>query len=780
MPLSSDLISQFVKATKDTSTEKVEKTVYGTVVEYDGGKYVRLDGSEFLTPISSTTNAENEDRVIVAIKNHNAVVTGNVTSPSPTTSELQGVDSKVDNIGTKISEFEIVIAGKVDTQELNAANARIDELQTDNVTIKKTLNANAASIEYLEASEVTIKGTLDAHAGYFEELAAVDVEITGRLDAADANIDSIQADNVIIREELNAQKANIDTLNANNVEINRQLTAQDADIADLEAKKLSAEEAALKYANIDFSNIGKAAMEYFYANSGLIRDVIIDNGSITGNLVGVTIKGDIIEGGTVIADKLVIQGEDGLYYKLNTNGVTTSTEQTEYNSLNGSIITANTITAEKINVSDLVAFDATIGGFRITEHSIYSEVKSSVDNTTRGIYMDDDGQMAFGDERNFVKFFKDTDGTYKLEITAAVIKFGSNNKNLEEALESLDGLDGLEIGGRNLLQYTNVSEHFDEWIPWTEFTVLDVGEDGYLKITPDDTITSTGAYPRHSAKLEAGVEYTLSFMAYADSNVELNYLHLMDSEGNVQLDSIIPITTTPAKYTHTFTVDNAHDQASVMIAYQYSAGATVPIYIRDLQLEKGTVATDWMEAPEDTEQSIDDAMDVANSNANRINDVQLDIDSINATISSLVTGANGESLMTQTETGWTFNIAAIQKTLSDATSDIGDLSSDLAYMTGALDTLNNSVDSLGEYTDYIQFGTDNGQPCIILGEIDSAFKVLITNTDIRFVEGTSVPAYINNQSLYVEKAVISDELKQGGFTWIARENGNYGLLWKGE
>ena len=779
MPLSSDLISQFVKATKDTSTTKSEQTLYGTIVDYNGEKYVRLDGSEFLTPVSSTTNADNDDRVTVTIKNHSAIVTGNLTSPSPTTSELQGVDNKVDSIGSKISDFEIVIAGKVDTQELNAANARIDELQSDNVTIHKTLNANAASIKYLEASEVTINGTLDAHAGYFEELAAVDVEITGRLDAVDANIDSIQADNVVIREELNAQKANINTLNANNVEINRQLTAQDADIADLEAKKLSVESADLKYANIDFSNVGEAAMEYFYANSGLIRDVIIDNGSITGNLVGVTIKGDIIEGGTVIADKLVIQGEDGLYYKLNTNGVTTSTEQTEYNSLNGSIITANTITAEKINVSDLVAFDATIGGFHITEHSIYSEVKSSVNNTTRGIYMDDDGQMTFGDERNFVKFFKDTDGNYKLEITAAVIKFGSNNKNLEEALESLEGLDNLEIGGRNLLQYTDVSEYFAEWLPWAE-SILDVSEDGYLKIVPAEGATAAGAYPRYSAAIEVGVEYTLSFLAYAESDISLNYLYVMDPTGNTPLGANIPITVTPAKYTHTFTVDNAHDLSSIMLAYQYSAGATVPIYIRDLKLEKGTVATDWTASPEDTEQAIDNAMDAANANADRILDVQLDIDSINATISSLVTGLNGESLMTQTETGWTFNIAAIQETLNEATSDIGDLSSELEYMTGALDTLNNSVDSLGVYTDYIQFGVDNGQPCIILGEIDSAFKVIITNTDIRFVEGTAIPAYINNQSLYVEKAVISDELRQGGFVWIARENGNYGLLWKGE
>ena len=79
-----------------------------------------------------------------------------------------------------------------------------------------------------------------------------------------------------------------------------------------------------------------------------------DNGTITGNLIGVTISGDLIEGNTIVAEKLVIKGDDGLYYKLNTDGVTTESEQTDYNSLNGNVIRAKSVTAEKINVSDLV------------------------------------------------------------------------------------------------------------------------------------------------------------------------------------------------------------------------------------------------------------------------------------------------------------------------------------------------------------------------------------------------------------------------------------------
>lgn len=119
-------------------------------------------------------------------------------------------------------------------------------------------------------------------------------------------------------------------------------------------------------------------------------------------------------------------------------GESVSTEQTEYNSLNGTVITAKSITAEKVNVDDLVAFDATIGGFNITKDSIYSGVKSSVDNQTRGIYLDKTGQMNIGDGNNFIKYFLDpTDNTYKLQISAGVIKMGGTSKSVEETIKEI-------------------------------------------------------------------------------------------------------------------------------------------------------------------------------------------------------------------------------------------------------------------------------------------------------------------------------------------------------
>lgn len=398
MSLSSEFVSQFAKLINYKPKEEKESTAYGTTVIQNGNKYVKLDGSELLTPASFTTNIANGERVTVLIKNHMAIVTGNITSPAARTSEVEEVGGKVD-----------------------AAEAAVKGLVADNIKVNQKLEAQEGTIKNLTSDNVTIKNKLDAQEASIGNLEAENVTITGKLKAAEGNISNLQADNVTINESLTAAKASI---------------------KELDAKKLSADQADIKYANIDFSNVNIANIEKFYAKSGIIKDIIVEEGKITGRLVGVTIVGDLIEANTLKADKLVILGEDGLYYKLNVNalGETTAASDPKYqNGLDGSVIVAKSITAEKVNVSDLVAFDATIGGFHISESSIYSGVKESVTNTTRGIYLDKDGQISFGDTDNFIRYYKATDGTYKLEISAAniSIKSGGESSSLDDEINGI-------------------------------------------------------------------------------------------------------------------------------------------------------------------------------------------------------------------------------------------------------------------------------------------------------------------------------------------------------
>lgn len=420
MALSTDLISQFVKVTKDETKDDKGSTVYGEVVKHNGKDYVKIDGSDLLTPVSSSSIVvDNGERVSVLIKDHNATVTGNITSPA-------GTDNSVQNVSQKVTELYSVVAEKATFEQLEAEKARIDDLVADNVTIKEQLTADSADIRDLKAKDVTIEGQLTAANASIENLE------TKKLDASVADIKYATIEN------LNSTNANVHNLTGDFADFKvatvDRLNANDANIESLQTNKLDATEAAIKYANIDFSNINEAAVQKLFSDSGIIKDLIVSEGKITGELVGVTIKGDLIEGGTVVADKLVVKGENGLYYKLNTDGVTTEAEQTEYNSLNGQIIAAKSITATKIAVDDLVAFGATIGGFKISTNSIYSGVKESVNNTTRGIYMDNQGQIAVGDSQNFIKYYKDENGAYKLDISAKSIKFGASNTSVEDAI----------------------------------------------------------------------------------------------------------------------------------------------------------------------------------------------------------------------------------------------------------------------------------------------------------------------------------------------------------
>jgi hypothetical protein len=78
MGLSSDLITQFIKSTRDNTKKTNEDSVYGVVSEQNGEMYVKFDGSDVFTPVVSTVKIKDGDRVVVLVKNHTATVTGNI------------------------------------------------------------------------------------------------------------------------------------------------------------------------------------------------------------------------------------------------------------------------------------------------------------------------------------------------------------------------------------------------------------------------------------------------------------------------------------------------------------------------------------------------------------------------------------------------------------------------------------------------------------------------------------------------------------------------------
>lgn len=181
----------------------------------------------------------------------------------------------------------------------------------------------------------------------------------------------------------------------------------------------------------------------------------------------------------------------------------------------------------------------------------------------------------------------------------------------------------------------------------------------------------------------------------------------------------------------------------------------------------------WKKFTDDVDSTLEDL-------DQRIEDVVAEIIKLNDKIATLVTDENGYSLMEQSGDGWVFNIGGVTKEVNQAVSDIKDLSDSFSGVMSSVDGLTGVVEDLGKLASYVRVIEEDGKPCIELGEGDSDFKVKITNTDIKFMEGSTVVAYISNQALNIENAVIEEEIRVGGFALKKRSNGNVGFMWKGE
>ena len=537
MALSQDLINQFVKLT-DKEEKPKEVTVNGTYRMINGEEYVQIDGSEIWTPVTSTVEAETGERVKVMIKNHTATVTGNISSPSARSKSVKDLKDEVDEQGNTIKQLDNTIeqqGNSIIQIDNNIKQVNNDILQANNAinqqgniikqlgneinqqgdvinSMNNDIEANSNEITAINNTIVQQNNTITQHGNTIEQQGNIirqqgnEINQHGnKIDQLDNDINQqgnaitqinnkiVQQDNVIQQQgNIIDQQDNIITEHGNNITIlNSGFSIIDgvlvglsqAIIDELKTKHLDAE-----YATIDFANINMAAVTKLFTESGIIKDLVVQEGKITGELVGVTIKGDLIEGNTIAAEKLVVKGSDGLYYKLNIDGLNnistdqaskfvlldtkpedwetnykdyyiiqnneyihltgdeapTWTSNTYYklsstyeSGLDGTNIVAKSITADKVSVTDLVAFGATIGGFNISQHSIYSGGKNSVNNVSRGVYMDDDGQIAFGDNNNFIKFFKDNDNQYKIMIKANEIYTSSNSKTIAEQMSEL-------------------------------------------------------------------------------------------------------------------------------------------------------------------------------------------------------------------------------------------------------------------------------------------------------------------------------------------------------
>ena len=633
MALSHEVVSQFAKLVDNKPKKDEGVTVKGTYKIIGDIEYVQLDGSDVLTPVESTVEAKTGERVQVLIKDHFATVTGNISSPAARSKDVKDLADTVDEQGNTIQQMDNTIIQQgnsiiqmntsINQHEttINQHDTKINQQGDQIVSINNTIISQGNSIEanhnaiIAQGNEIDIMNdTITSHGN---SITSMNNTIQQHGNKIDQNSNTIsQQGNTInqqgnkiteidntVKTQGNTIVAQGNTIDAHETKLtthNSQITILNSGFVIKDGKLTGLSKAVLDdletntlktgYAKIDFSNIGVAAIEKLFTDSGIIKDLIVNEGHITGELVGVTIKGDLIEAGTVVADKLVVKGSDGLYYKLNTTGETVEAEQTIENSLNGSVITAKSITASKIQVTDLVAFGATIGGFDISDDSIHSHLKPDIDSPNNGLFLGSDGQMALGNDRNHIKYYKDENDNYILDVRLDKLYLGASQQTADQQFQGMVEISANNLtsvfktsGGSNLLRNSVGYSGTDFWL--TSGTIT-TNQNDDMSLSGSEFILTGDAKLEQVYSTQPGTLYSIAFkykhiVVGSANNVKVEII------GNGNTKTILNTTAAKNEWT-TVTLDEPYEATTNSPKIVVSCAGDDKLEITDLIISQGT------------------------------------------------------------------------------------------------------------------------------------------------------------------------------------------------
>ncbi len=452
------------------------------------------------------------------------------------------------------------LANTLYTLSTTLQNVRYNSVTT------KTLEADSATIGLLKVEQADVKyATIQSLTATEAKITTLDSTTikTDELYAKVAELDYIKSDHADIAN-LKSTMITADNLRTEIAKIGY-LTADEADI-----RYLTVSTANATFLHADMSDMDIAKIQTLFATAGIVSDMTIKDGHITGVLDSVTVNANSITTGTLSVDRLVIRGsEKSLVYEL--NNISGALQAKSVDTLNGEILTQRTITADKLVAKSITSNEIKAG--TITSDEIAAgTIKAANINVTDLV-----GNSAF---------------INSLKSNTVIV--GLQND-----------INGISVGGRNLVRGTE-----------TETSTTYNGGQWHV-------------YSLGNTKLEPDEEYVLSFDAKSSNGKDKMYWSFA-KDGTSQeyitacliIDSIIykryvikgKIKCTSDKYNQILYASN-NGWASVY-------GNTGTIYVKNVKLEKGNKPTDWTPAPEDVDSSIStikSLADAAQSTANSAN-----------------------------------------------------------------------------------------------------------------------------------------------------------------
>lgn len=390
MGLSYDLISEFVKITNDKKEKPKEGTVYATIVGSGDTKYVKIDGSDLLTPMDTTTDIEDGERVTVMIKDHKATVTGNITSPSVSSGTVNTV------VGNAVGDNFTVVNSQI--ENLVAKDSYLENAYVQNSQVVNS------KIENLEAADSRIENS-----------------VIENFNVIDGVVQDLRATNADI-EVLHADFAEIKTL------VNGNLTSDNILAFKITADKVTVEDAFIKDAMVDTISAAKI-------NSGRIDTNMVSIGSedggmlITGSTQQFTDKNGNVRiqiGKDASGDfTFILYGEDGRGQIINQNGITA------------------TAIGDGLIVDGMINNNANISGDKLNISSVITNINNDNSTTIQSskVYLDGQKQsleVAFNSLKTQVDTIQDV--TISGDLTAVIEQVQTNTTKIEANASSISTL----------------------------------------------------------------------------------------------------------------------------------------------------------------------------------------------------------------------------------------------------------------------------------------------------------------------------------------------------
>nr|DAK77026.1 MAG TPA: Neck appendage protein [Caudoviricetes sp.] len=477
-------------------------------------------------------------------------------------------------LNAQIANLENVYAAKADITELSAQIATIDNLTAKKADVEQ-LYAKKADIDTLVADTATLK-TLKS------DVANIDVLLSGK--AGTGELTSIK------------------------------LTAENAEIATALIKDLTAANFRSKTIETDDFTIK--------SSSGKLQ--------IVGNTIQIKDKNNTVR---------VQIGEDGKsdygIYVTDANG---KIMFTSYDGLHEDGIKSGIIK------NDMVADDAHISGSKLDISSVIDGINA--DNST---YLNTGKVVIDGTKQTINAKFT--------ELTTSIGSIGTRTSALESDLSGFrttvsetyatkSAVDSIQIGGRNLL-YDSTGNLKNGWSGNTIITVdggisgncLAISRTGY-----SGNARYFGTSKRHAmTDFNAGTSYTLSAWIKVRSDVELDangyVMARFRSADNTKLYALsLTVSSQTEKdswiyYEKTWTINDSDIAKLECVALALDKNGMIEAC--NIKLEKGTKATDWSPAPEDTTAEITSLSSKQSSLEQTVNGFKATVESTYATNDSV-------------------------------------------------------------------------------------------------------------------------------------------------